>query len=302
MKILRSLVFLSSFLLLMGPSEAQRKELGPSGFNLFSPQQDLEMGKEAAAEVQKTEPMVNNPELTGYLSRLVTRLSKSKRAGTFPFQVAVINSQEINAFALPGGPMFVNTGLIAAAENEAQIAGVLAHEMSHVALRHGTAAVTKAQGIQLLAALGGAVLQGGDSDKNSIWKSLAAMGINAGAGSLLLSNSRSAESQADLNGTRMMSDSGYNPVEMARFFEKLENGKKDGKLANFVQNFTSDHPTPGNRVKSVTEELKYLGTKGATDTDPAALARVKSIVAGLPAPPPKPKPVPATEAAPQKAP
>src|SRR5260370_20831197 len=88
--------------------EAQVKQLKP-GFNLFSPQQDVQMGKEAAAEVEKTMPVVKNEELTGYLTRIGGRLAKSKRAGTFPFTFKVLNDKSINAFALPGGPMFVHT-------------------------------------------------------------------------------------------------------------------------------------------------------------------------------------------------
>src|SRR2546430_16544776 len=115
---------------------AQLKEPKP-GFNLFSPAQDIQMGKEAAAQVEKSSPVVRNEELTGYLTRLGSRLAKSPKAGMFPFTFAVINDPSINAFALPGGPIFVHTGLLAAIDNESQLAGVLSHEMSHVALRHG---------------------------------------------------------------------------------------------------------------------------------------------------------------------
>jgi predicted Zn-dependent protease len=116
---------------------AQVRELRP-GFNLFSPQQDIQLGKEAAAQVEKNSQVIKDDALTSYLTRIGARLAKSSRAGTFPFTFEVLNDKEVNAFALPGGPMFVNTGLLAAADNESQLAGVLAHEMSHVALRHGT--------------------------------------------------------------------------------------------------------------------------------------------------------------------
>src|SRR6185295_6277228 len=116
-------------------SAADRKELKP-GFNFFSPDQDIQMGKDAAKEVTATMPVIKNDDLTGYLTRITQRLAKSKRAGTFPFTMSVINDKSINAFALPGGPIFVHTALLEAADNESQIAGVLAHEMSHVALRH----------------------------------------------------------------------------------------------------------------------------------------------------------------------
>src|SRR6185312_11882515 len=100
-----------------------------------------------------TEPIVQNKDLVDYINRIGKRLAASKHAGDFPFTFEVINTPEINAFALPGGPMFVNTGLIAAVDNESELAGVLAHEMSHVALRHGTTNVSKANLIQLPAML-----------------------------------------------------------------------------------------------------------------------------------------------------
>jgi Zn-dependent protease with chaperone function len=259
---------------------ADRKELKP-GFNFFSVDQDVQMGREAAAEVNRTMPVIQNQELTGYLTRISQRLAKSKRAGSFPFSLSVINDPSINAFALPGGPIFVHTALLTAADNESQVAGVLAHEMSHVALRHGTHEASKQNLLQLPAMLAGSM--GG----SGLWAQMGQIGVNLAAGSVLLHMSRSAESEADLNGTRMMNDAGYDPHEMAKFFEKLraqgEGG--DSRLANFL----SDHPTPGNRIKAVDEEIQFLPQVTYSETEPATLARVKTIVAALPAPP-KPQP------------
>jgi Zn-dependent protease with chaperone function len=264
-------------ILVSSPLWAQPKELKP-GFNLFSPQQDIQMGQEASAQVEKTMPVVRNEELNGYLTRLGSRLGRSKHAGTFPFRFSTINDKSINAFALPGGPIYVHTGLLAAVDNESQLAGVLAHEMSHVALRHGSNQASKANLIQLPAALAGTML---GNDK-TLWGSLAQLGITLGAESVLLKYSRNAERDADLNGTRIMNDAGYNPLEMARFFEKLEaqGGKEDGLLANWL----SDHPSPGNRVKAVEEEIRYLPQNTYSESEPSRLPKVKSIVAGLPAP------------------
>ncbi len=253
-----------------------RKELKP-GFNLFSPEQDIQMGKEASAEVYKTMPVIRNPELEGYLTRIGARLAKSKRAGQFPFTFAVIQDPSINAFALPGGPMFVHTALIEAADNESQIAGVLAHEMSHVALRHGTHEASKKNLIELPAMLGGSLL----GQSGGLWGSLSQMGINLASGSVLLRFSSAAESEADLNGTRMMNDVGYDPHEMAKFFEKLQaqgGAGGDSRLANFL----SDHPTPGNRVKAVDDEIAFLPKMRYYESEPESLAKMKSIVARLP--------------------
>lgn len=269
-------VLLLATVLLAG---AQVKEFKPSRLNFFSPEQDVQLGKEAAAEVRKTMPIVNNADLTGYVNRIGKRLTTSKRAGTFPYTFEVVNDPNINAFALPGGPMFVHTGLIAAADSEAQIAGVLAHEISHVALRHGTANVSKSNLIQLPAMIGGQILgaQGG------ILGALGQLGVGLGAQSALLKYSRDAETEADLNGAQMMYDAGYDPTQMALFFQKLEEeGQRDNSL---LTNFLSSHPTPGNRVKYVGDQNKLLPKKQYSELEPQSLPRMKQIIATLPAPP-----------------
>ena len=257
---------------------AQVKDYKPSRLNFFSPEQDVQLGKEAAAEVRKTMPVVTNNEITGYVQRVGARLAKSKRAQQFPFTFEVINDPSINAFALPGGPMFVHTGLLAALDNESQLAGVLAHEMSHVTLRHGTSQVSKANLIQLPAMLAAGAL----GERGGIWGALGQLGIGLGAQSVLLRYSRDAEKDADLNGAQIMSEVGYDPTQMARFFQKLEGeGADNSALANFL----SDHPTPGNRVKYVADQNKLLPKTSYRESEPQNLPRIKQLVAGLPAPP-----------------
>lgn len=265
----------------LATASAQLKEYKPSRLNLFSKDQDIQLGKEAADEVRKTMPLVDNKQIVDYMNKIGQRLAKSPRAGGFPYTFEVINDPSINAFALPGGPMFVHTGLISAVENESQLAGVLAHEMSHVSLRHGTSNVSKANLIQLPAMLAGQAL----GAKGGILGTLGNLGVSLGAGSVLLRFSRDAEKEADLNGAQMMNDAGYDPTAMAIFFDKLNEGGKrdDSKLANFL----SDHPTPGNRTKYVSEQNKYLPKVKYSETDPGALSAAKQAVAKLP-PPPKP--------------
>jgi len=270
---------------------AQVKEYKPSSLNFFSKDQEIQLGKESAAEVRKSMQVIDNKDLTGYINRLGCRLAKSKHAGAYPFTFEVVNDSSINAFALPGGPMFVHTGLIAALDSESQLAGVLAHEMSHVALRHGTSNVSKSNMIQLPTALGSQLA----GSRGGILGQLAPLGINLGAQSMLLKYSRSAEKEADLNGAQIMNDVGYDPIQMAKFFEKLEaQGNKDnGKLANFM----SDHPTPGNRVQYVSDAAKALPKTAYSELEPQNLPRMKQIVASLPAPP-APKPAAPAAAAP----
>lgn len=246
------------------------------GFNLFSKEQDIQLGKEAAGEIEKQYQVIDSPQLNAYLQRIGSKLAATGEAGGYPYTFKLVNDKSINAFALPGGPAFVHTGLLSAAENEAQVAGVLAHEIAHVALRHGTNQVSKAQLLQIPAVL--AVAAAGQ--KGGMLGSLAQLGVGLGAGSVLLKFSRNAERDADLLGARIMARAGYNPIEMARFFEKLEaQGGSRGPQ------FLSDHPNPGNRVKSVEAEVRYLPRRSYTTGDAPQFAQIQKLVAGLPAPP-----------------
>jgi predicted Zn-dependent protease len=245
------------------------------GFNLFSKQDDIQLGKEAAAEIEKQSEIVTDTALQAYITEVGRRLTSSRRASDFPYFFKVVNDESVNAFALPGGPMYIHTGLIKAAENEGQLAGVMAHEISHVALRHGTNQVSKANLIQIPALLAGKAAGGG------LLGTLTNAGIGLGANSALMKFSRSAESQADYNGTLILSDAGYNPIEMARFFEKLAaEGDRRGGIAAFF----SSHPDPGNRMKAVQNLIRQLPQREYTEGDAAAFQRAKAAVGRLPAP------------------
>lgn len=197
------------------PACAMRKpgETLKPGFNLFSKQQDIQLGQQAAAEIRKQYQVVQNQELQEYVRRIGERLAATSdaRASGFPFSFTLVNDRSINAFALPGGPTFIHSGLVQAADNEAQVAGVLAHEIAHVVLRHGTNQTSKANLLQIPALLAGV----------ATGSNLLAQLTQLGATGFLLKFSRSAETDADAMGTRLMNEAGYNPIEMARFFEKL---------------------------------------------------------------------------------
>jgi hypothetical protein len=254
------------------PGLAQLPQFKP-GFNLFTKDQDVQLGKEAAGEIEKQVELVDNRELNAYISSIGSKLAAQPQADKYPYTFKVVNDKSINAFALPGGPAFVHTGLIAAVDNEAQLAGVLAHEISHVALRHGTNQASKANLIQLPA-----ILAGKAAGTGSMLGQLAQIGIGVGANSVLLRFSRTAESQADLLGAQIAAQAGYDPVEMARFFQKLE---ADGGARG--PQFFSDHPNPGNRMKAIQDMTQYLPQKSYTG-DTGQLARMKAIVANLPPP------------------
>ena len=272
-KLLTLLIFTLGF-----AAHAQVKTFKP-GFNLFSKEQDVQLGKESATQVRQQMQVVQNPELQQYVQRIGQKLAATPLVSKeqFPFTWEVVNDKSINAFALPGGPMFIHTGLLTAADNEGQVAGVLAHEMSHVLLRHGTNQASKQNFIQLPAMLAGSML--GDGMLGQLSK----VGAGIGANSVLLKFSRNAERDADLLGAQIMNQAGYNPVEMAHFFEKLE--AQSGKGSAITQ-LMSDHPNPGNRVKAVEDEVKtlpkneYIASIGNFD-------RAKSIASSIPAPPAK---------------
>ena len=241
-----------------------------SGFNMFSAQEEVQAGQQAAAGAAKQLPMLPDSDpVTKYVQRLGKKLAANAPGEKWPYEFHVVNQKEINAFALPGGPVFVNLGTIQAADNEAQLAGVMAHEISHVVQRHGTRAASKQMAAQpVLAILGGVMGKGALSQMTQL-------GISFGVGSLFLKNSRKAESEADLLGTDIMHDSGYDPHQMAVFFAKLadEGGARGPQ-------FFSDHPDPGNRAQAVSKEVSSLKVK-SYQSDSADFRSVKQRVAGM---------------------
>jgi len=259
-------------------SFAQLKDLKP-GLNLFSSQQDIQLGQEAAAQVQQQQAVVQNAQLTNYLNSLAGRLANTTHGRSeFPYKVNAIASKDINAFALPGGPIFVYTALIGEASNEAELAGVLAHEMTHVKLRHGTNQATEANLIQLPFAFAEKAVGTG-----SLLGQLAQLGIGLGFNSVILKMSRGHESEADYNGALTMAEAGYNPLAMAQFFQKLE--AKGGAESRLTQ-FLSDHPNPGNRVKAVQDEIRQMPQRSYT-ADRGQFPAIKQLVSTIAVPPPK---------------
>jgi len=265
---------------------AERTPLKP-GWNMFTPDQDIQIGKEASQQAEKQVPLLNDRRVDDYLSRIGQRLASRAPGYKYPYQYKVVNDRGINAFALPGGPIYIHRGIIEMADSEAQLAGVMAHETAHVALRHGTNQATKANAWQIpLGVLGAAV--GADS--------LAGMLAQLGAGftinSILLKYSRNDETQADVMGTQILYDLGYDPRAMGQFFEKLLAETKGRQPAQFF----SSHPNPGNRMGRVDEEVAKLGgpLKNYTSDSPE-FRSIKQYVLTL-APPPK-TPVAAAPAA-----
>jgi Zn-dependent protease with chaperone function len=218
-------------------------------------EQQQQLGLQAVGEVYKQMPVLpdSSPE-TQYIQHLGKKLAGVIPADrSWPYQFHVIPAADINAFALPGGPIFVNLGTIQAADNEAELAGVLAHEMSHVYMQHSAKQAPKATVAQIIAGLAGAVLP------QSGLGSLGRMGIQIGAGTMLMKYSRADEAQADSTGAIIMYRAGYNPKSMADFFQKLE--QKYGKGG---PQLLSDHPNPGNRQQAIQQEVRNWPAKNYT--------------------------------------
>lgn len=240
------------------------------GFDMFSAQEEVQAGQQAAQQAEKQLPTLpDSSPVTRYVQSLGAQLAAHAPGEKWPYSFHVINQKEINAFALPGGPVFVNLGTIQAADNEAELAGVMAHEISHVVQRHGTRAASKQMAAQLpLAVLGGLMGRGALAQ-------MAQLGISFGIGSYFLKNSRQAEKEADLLGTDIMYDTGYDPRQMAAFFQKIQ--QEGGSRA---PQFLSDHPDPGNRFEYVSREASTLPGKRYRSDSPQ-FHEIKNIVAGM---------------------
>jgi predicted Zn-dependent protease len=243
------------------------------GFNLFSADQDKDIGRESAAAAERELPILRDQSIEAYVGRIGKRLAAVAPGANYPYQFKVVNASDINAFALPGGYLYLNRGLIEAAQNEGQLAGVMAHEMAHVALRHGTSQASKAYlGQAGLGLLGGLIGKGDRSTEQTI-ATIGGFGMNA----LFLKFSRGAEEQADIVGAQMLAKAGYDPRDMVSFFDVLasEQGRNPGK----VEQFFSSHPAPANRAARINEEMALLTVKPIRPV--GGFAQVKSELARM---------------------
>src|SRR6266550_7468591 len=263
-KLMRSLLIVA--ILSTAIAHAQTK-IKP-GFNLFSTSDDVQIGQQSAVQAEQQLPLVNDSQVNAYVNRIGQRLAANSGGPNFQYQFRVVNQSDINAFALPGGYVFVNRGVLDNARNEGEVAGVLAHEISHVALRHGTHQASKAYlaqaGISILGGiLGGKVGQGTAQIINAV----GGLGLNA----LFLKYSRDIETQADVRGSQILAASGYSPVDMVNFFKTLERVDTSKKT-----NWMADHPAPPDRIARIEKEAALLRVSNTPTTNVAELNSIKS--------------------------
>ena len=242
------------------------------GFNLFSPEQDVELGKQSAQQIARQVPLLRDERVVGYIRQLGAKLAAKAPGHKFPYQFEVVATKDVDAFALPGGYIFINAGTIATAKNEGELAGVRAHEITLVARRHGPNQATKAYiaqaGLGILGAIAG---RGDHPDLGQVVETIG----GAGANMIFLKFGRTAETQADLEGARIMAESGYDPRDMANFFKTLQS--QGGQR---VPEFLSDHPDPGNRVAAINDALPSLPLSAKPTRTSNEFEQVKALLTG----------------------
>ncbi len=244
--------------------------------NRYKPSEDVQVGRQAAAEVEQQMPILRDADATNTVSRvgqrLVSAIPPEFQHPEFQYYFKIVNARDINAFALPGGPMYVNRGMIEAARTEGEMAGVMAHELSHVALRHGTAQATKAQKYGLLAGIlgiGGQIL-GGPAGA-------AAQIAGQGVGVYFLKFSREYETEADILGSQIMARAGYDPHDLANMFKTIEQQSGGSGGGGFM----SDHPSPANRYARINQEAQYLRVENPI-RDTRDFDRLQARLRGMP--------------------
>lgn len=248
----------------------------PACKNPFTTQQEISEGGKAAAQVYQQMPVLPESDpVSRYIAQLGAHLASHAPGGSgaWPYSFHVVASSEINAFALPGGAMFINLGTIQAASTEAQLVGVMSHEISHVILRHATCNMAKQQTKQIEYGIGSIlsqILLG-----NGTAGQVAQAGISGIAGLSYLKMSRDDEKQADLLGTDTLYDAGYDPRGLPQFFEVIQ-----AKYGPGGAQLLSDHPNPGNRTQYVNEEIATLGPHPNAMVTSAVFTRVHQIAGG----------------------
>jgi len=240
--------------------------------NKFSVQDDVKVGRQAAQEAEQQFPLLRDEEVRSYVERvgqrLVNAIPSQFQHSEFQYYFKVVNASDINAFALPGGPMYVNRGMIDAARREGEMAGVMAHEISHVALRHGTAQATKAQKYGLLAGIAGiaGTILGGPGVGQLAQAPFAVY---------FLKFSREYETEADILGAQIMARAGYDPRDLANMFQTIE--RQGGGGGGFL----SDHPSPNDRYARINQEAQYLRVANPLG-DTREFARIQERLRGYP--------------------
>ena len=220
------------------------------GLQLVSVNDEIAIGRKAQQQIRQEVPRLRDATVANYVAGLGRRVAAHADGPRYPYSFDVANYREINAFALPGGPIWVHRGLIDAARNEGQLAGVIAHEIAHIANRHAAEQITKGTfanvGLGLLAAFLG----------DGTGAQIAQLGAGLAANATMMKFSRDHEREADLKALRYMKSAGYDPRGMVEFLQVLR--QRQGRDPGAVQTFFSSHPAPADRVRRLQQEANRL--------------------------------------------
>jgi predicted Zn-dependent protease len=220
-----------------------------NGVNLFSLEREISLGKGLAQEVERSSKLIDDPIVTEYVNRVGQNLVRNSDAKV-PFTIKVIDSDEVNAFALPGGFFYVNSGLILRAQEESELAGVMAHEIAHVAARHGTKNATKGEMTQIAAMVGSIFIP-------YTWAGYAMyQGLNLAIPLTFLKFSRDAEREADFLGLQYMYKAGYDPNSYVTFFERIQADEK--RRPGTIPKVFSTHPPTPDRIENTQKEIARI--------------------------------------------
>ena len=239
--------------------------------NLLTPKQEVELGRQAAWEVERSLRMHRDPLVRAYIDSLGQALVRASALSRFRYYFKVINAPEVNAFALPGGFVYVNLGLIKAAETESELAGVIGHEIGHVERHHGARNITRQYGFAVLVNL----ISGG-KDHPSLRREIAGQLAGFGAGLAVLSYGRAAERESDAFAVRCLVNAGVDPEGIARFFEtllKLQKSEPKG-----VEVWFSTHPPTQSRINFVRSEIAKLPSTGGLKKTSARFEQIRARV------------------------
>jgi predicted Zn-dependent protease len=248
-----------------------------TGFTIVSVAQEIEIGREENVQVRKQMAQLSDPQVRAYITRIGQQLARAAPGAKYPYSFTVANYREINAFSLPGGPVWLNRGVLHAAGNESQVAGVLAHEIAHIAQRHAADQMTKAVLAKWSLSMLGAMLgNSGGAGAAQVAGALVTNGV-------FLKFSRDDEREADRVGLQIMTKAGWDPRGMIELFDLLR--REANRNPSAVETFLSTHPSPQDRIAQL--RAATTRTRGGI-RDTTAFRAVKARVLKLPAPRAKP--------------
>jgi predicted Zn-dependent protease len=241
---------------------------GVGAFSLISVDQEVQIGRQAQAEVRQQVPEVRDRVVTAYIQSLGRTIAASADGPRYPYSFSVANAREINAFALPGGPVWVHRGAILAAQNETQLAAIMAHEIAHIANRHAADRLSKGLAASLGLSLLDALL--GDGRRAQIAEVGAAVAANA----TFAKFSRDDEREADEKGMIYMRRAGFDPRGMAELMRLLRAQQR--RDPSSVETFFASHPSPADRLTRLEASARQLGTSGRRDSQAFRSARARA--------------------------